>query len=171
MTHPIKLPDAMPDITAPTLLVVCDSHHCRFIDVGGHTIVEQEKLDSKESKHTDRQSTKVGPSGGTVGIGDDHHAEEHRLTDFAKMVTDRIVEATAEQKIEALYIAAPSRLLSEMKKHSCSESKKILKSTIDGTFVKEPALEILMRFRPDLQLSVQKLRDQENYSSKKHLPK
>ncbi len=170
MSNSLKLPDVMPDITPATLLVVCDSHHCRFIDVGGHTIVEQQVLDSDELKHADRQSTKIGPGGG-VGIGDDHHAEDQRLSNFAKAIMVRIVEATAAQKIEALYIAAPSRLLSQMKKHSCPESKKMLKSAIDGTFVKESAIDVLLRFRPDLKASVQKIRDQENYSSKKHLPK
>ncbi len=170
MSNSLKLPDVMPDIVPATLLVVCDSHHCRLIDVGGHTIVEHGSVDSGELKHADRQSTKVGPSGG-VGIGDDHHAEDQRLTNFSKTILERVGTLIASQKIEALYLAAPSRLLSVLKKQMPEAMKKVLKSAIDGTFVKESAIDVLMRFRPDLESSVLKLRDQENYSSKKHLPK
>lgn len=170
MPNSLKLPDAMPEIEAPTLLVVCDSHHCRLIDVGGHTVLEHGSLDSGELKHADRQSTKVGPSGG-VGIGDNHHAEDQRLTSFAKTILERVGTLVASQKIEALFVAAPSRLLSALKKQMPEATKRVLKSAIDGTFVKESAIDVLMRFRPDLHSSVQKLRDMENYSSKKHLPK
>lgn len=166
----------MPEIDKPTLLIVADAHHCRFIDVGGHTLLEKETMDSKELLHTDRQDVQPSPAsmgkGGMMsGVGEEHHAEENRLRDFAKMLNEHTSVVIAEQKIEAVYLAAPSRFLSEIKKNMPAAVTKVLKSTIDGNFVKEPAIEILLRFRPDLEESVQKLRDLENYSSKKHLPK
>ncbi len=176
MSHPTKLPDAMPDIVSPTLLIVCDSHHCRFIDVGGHTLLEKEGVDSKELVHTDRQDSQPSPSsfgkGGMMsGVGEEHHAEENRLRDFAIMIVDRMTALVGQQGIESVYLSAPSRLLSEIKKHMPATLTKVLKSTIDGIFIKESNIEVLKRFRPDLDSSVVKLRDMENYSSKKHLPK
>ncbi len=171
MTHSVKLPDAMPEISVPTLLIVCDAHHCRLIDVGGHTLIEQEQLDSVELTHSDRQDITTGFGGAMAGIGDEHHAEDHRLTGFAKMILEKASAIVVTQKIEAIYLSAPSKMLSEIKKHLSGSFTKILKSTIDGTFMKESATDILLRFCPDLKISVQELRDQENYSSKKHLPK
>ena len=40
-----------------------------------------------------------------------------------------------------------------------------------GIYVKEHALELIARFRPDLKKAVADLRAQENYSPKNHLPK
>ena len=170
MTHSAKLPDAMPEIDTPTLLVVSDAHHCRFIAVGGHTLVEEEELHAPELKHTDRQTVNMGP-GGASGVGDEHHAEDHRLREFAIAIAGRASALVERQKVGAVFMAASSRLLSELKKHLPQAVTKALKSTIDGNFVKESATEILARFRPDLEQSVKKLRDLENYSSKKHLPK
>ena len=105
------------------------------------------------------------------GVGEEHHAEENRLRDFAIMIVDRMTALVGQQGIESVYLSAPSRLLSEIKKHMPATLTKVLKSTIDGIFIKESNIEVLKRFRPDLDSSVVKLRDMENYSSKKHLPK
>lgn len=155
MTHQTKLPDAMPEIASPTLLIVADAHHCRFIAVGGHAIAEEEELQAKELlPHEDKDS----------------QADENRLRDFAVMIVTRAELLISQQNIEAVYLSGPSRLLSDIKKHLSLTVSKVLQSTIDGTFIKESPLDILARFRPDLEASVQKLHEQENYSAKKHLP-
>ena len=60
MSKTIRLPDAMPDVDKPTLLVVCDSHQCRLLDVGGHAIAEKELLESKKpNTPTDNPRTTV----------------------------------------------------------------------------------------------------------------
>jgi protein required for attachment to host cells len=171
MSRPVNLPDAMPDVKKPTLLLVCDTHHCKFIDVGGHRIVEQEIVESKEEKYTDRQTSVRGPSGVLSGVGDATQAEQNRLRDFASTVGKRLDQAVRSLKIKEIHIAAPARLLSYLKKYLSKEVAKLVLSEIDGNYVKEPLLKVLLRFRPDLEQSLEALRDEENYSPKRHLPK
>jgi protein required for attachment to host cells len=171
MSKPIHLPDAMQELSEPALLVVCDSHEARFIDAGGRTLVEKETLKSKEPKHDEPESVMRGPSGVMSGTGDRNQYEDNRLRQFSNEIVVRIEEAVKTQGIKKLYISAPGRTLSVLKDHLPKPTAMLLDVVLDGIFIKEPSIEILLRFRPDLAESVQKLRDQENYSTKKHLPK
>ena len=170
MSHPIKLPDISPEITSPTLLVVCDNHHCKLYDVGGHTILAKEEITSAEAHYTDRQGSKVGGSG-VVGVGESDQVEEHRQREFANKLIARIEHVVRDQKIVDLYLSAPGKFLSHLKKDLPKSLSKVLETAIDGNFVKESPASVLARFRPDLKAAVDELHDQENYSSKKHLPK
>jgi protein required for attachment to host cells len=170
MPNPIKLPDAMPDVDKPTLLVVCDSHHCRLFDVGGHTLLEKETIRSSEPRYTDRQDS-VMSGGKSIGVGENDQVEDHRLHEFANAVVDHLTKTVTQQKIGELHISAPGKFLSQLKKHLTKPQQAILKNAIDGNFVKESPLAILVRFRPDLEEAVKALRDQENYSPKKQPPK
>ena len=171
MTVTAHLPDAMPDITSKTLLVVCDSHHCVLADVGGHTIMQKEVIKSSEDHATDRPGSKMSPSGTNVSLGEHSEVEENRLRTFASAISKAIDTAVASQGIEEIFISAPGKFLSILKKHLSTSAEKMLVSTADGNYVKEPLVEVLMRFRPDLKEGLSALRDMENYSSKKHLPK
>jgi protein required for attachment to host cells len=161
----------MPEIKRPTLLVVCDSHKCRLIDVGGRTLLEKEILESKEEKFTDRRDTVRGPSGIMSGVGDLNQADLHRLKDFANAVSKHIDQSLRTQKIGEMYLAAPGKFLSILTDHLSVAAKKVLCKKIEGNFIKEPSTEILLRFIPELKTAVESLRDQENYSTRKHLPK
>ena len=176
MSHTIRLPDAMPDVEKSTLLVVCDSHHCRLLNVGGHAIAEQDMLTSKELEFSDKQGQTRSPaamsSGGMVsGTGDLNQSEKNRMKNFANEIVKYIEQSIREQGIQAVHISAPAKFLSMIRGHLSPAIHSILMQEIDGNFVKEPSIEILGRFRPDLKEAVHALRDQENYSSKKHLPK
>lgn len=161
----------MPDVAKPTLFLVCDSHQCRLFDVGGHAVVEKETLQSKEPKFTDRQGTKPGKGGMMIGLGDTNPLEDNRLKEFANVLMKHVDQVIREQKIEAIYISAPSKFLSVLRDHHTASVKKVLKKEIDGNFVKEHPLELLARFRPDLAEAVKALRSQENYSPGNQLPK
>ncbi len=172
MPHTIKLPDAMPAIDRPTLLVVCDSHHALLYDVGGHTMLMKEEIASTEHTSSDRQSSKpTGKGGHVVGVGENSQVEEHRLHEFANTLLARIASIVASQKIDVVHLSAPSKFLSQLKKSLPKALATHLQSQIDGNFVKEAPLQTLARFRPDLHRAMQDLRDQENYSTSKHLPK
>ena len=171
MTSTIRLPDAMPDVSRPTLLVVCDSHHCRFLNVGGHAIVEKETLSSSEPVFTDRQDSFGGRGGTAVGVGEKDQVESHRLKEFSNTVVKHLEGVVRSEKVEALHIAAPGKFLSSLKDHLSTALTKILVQTIDGNFAKEQPLALLVRFRPDLKAAVEKLRDQENYSPSNLPPK
>lgn len=162
----------MPEIVTPTLFVVCDSHHCRFFDAGGHTLMEKEDIHSREPNYTDRQGSKPSGKGGMmIGVGESDQVEDHRLHEFANVIAGRIGAIVTEQKIGAVYLSAPGKFLSQLKKHLPKAVEKIVESAVDGNFVKESPLALLIRFRPDLKESVQELHDMENYSAKKHLPR
>lgn len=176
MSHTVRLPDAMPDVEKPTLLVVCDSHHCRLLGVGGHAIIESGVVESAEPEFSDKQGQTRSPaamsSGGMVsGTGDMNPVEKHRMKAFANDLMKHIEKSIREQGIQAIHISAPAKFLSEIRAHMTPAIKKILMQEIDGNYVKEPALGILVRFRPDLTEAVKALRDQENYSPKKQPPK
>ncbi len=176
MSHTIRLPDAMPDVDKPTLLVVCDSHQCRLLDVGGHAIAEKEMLESKKAEYSDgpgrTQSPAAGGKGGMFSGPDDvNQFEKNRMNSFANDLMKHIEQAVREQGIQAVYISAPAKFLSVIRSHMTPVIQKILMLEIDGNFVKEPSIEILGRFRPDLKEAVKSLRDQENYSPKKQPPK
>ncbi len=176
MSHTIRLPDAMPDVEKPTLLVICDSHHCRLLDVGGHAIVEKETIDSKEAEFTDKQGRTQSPAamgkGGMIsGTGDMNQFEKNRMNTFANDLIKHIEQCVREQGIQAVHISAPAKFLSVIRSHMTPAIQKILLYEIDGNFVKEPGIEILVRFRPDLKEAVKALRDQENYSPRRQLPK
>ena len=175
MPHQVRLPDAMPEIKTPTLLAVCDSHHCKLIDVGGHTLVEKEIIESKEETFTDAQGRMRAPAamgkGGMVsGVGDLNPAEKNRMRTFANTIAQRLAQIIREQGIKEVYISAPTKFLSVLREHIPSSTREVIAAK-EGNFIKEPLLEILLRFRPDLEQTREALRDQENYSSKKHLPK
>lgn len=172
MPHSIRLPDAMPEIITPTLFVVCDAHHCRFFDAGGHTLALKEDIHSREPHFTDRQGSKPSGRGGMmIGIGESDQIEDHRLREFANVVATRLGAIVTEQSIGVMYLSAPGKFLSQLKRHLPKAVEKLVESAVDGNFVKESALDLLVRFRPDLKAAVQELRNRENYSAKKHLPK
>ncbi|OGJ60590.1 hypothetical protein A3C52_03125 [Candidatus Peribacteria bacterium RIFCSPHIGHO2_02_FULL_51_15] len=165
----------MPDIENPTLLVVCDSHKCRFMNAGGRLIMEKETVESKEEKFSDSQGRLQAPAamgkGGMVsGVGDLNPAEKNRLRNFANMVSKRLTKIISEQGIKEVYISAPPKFLSILREHIPSATRKII-AAVEGIFIKEPALKLLIRFKPELKDAANSLRDQENYSARKHLPK
>lgn len=172
-----RLPDAMPDVSSPTLLVVCDTHHCRLFDVGGHTIVEKEALESREPVFTDRQDRKPGPSafggkgGSMMGVGETDQVDEHRLKEFANALVKHLETLVRTQKIGEVHLSAPAKFLSVLRTHLTGMLQDVTEQTIDGNFVKQAPLDILLRFRPDLGEALQKLRDQENFSPRKLPPK
>ncbi len=170
MSKPARLPDAMPNLSPTALLVVCGTHECRLINAGGRTLVEGDAVASAQITHTDRETQTRGPSGIMSGMGDDTNADENRLKHFAKNITTRII-AGLEQGAEELYIAAPGKVLSILKDQLPKAHASKLKVVLEGTFLKESAIDILLRFRPDLAESASELREQEGFSSKKHLPK
>lgn len=172
----IRLPDAMPDVEKPTLIVVCDSHQCRLLNVGGHAIAEKELLESKEAQYSDREGRSQSPAafgkGGMIsGTDDTNQFEKNRMRTFANELIKHIEQAIRDQGIHAVHISAPAKFLSVIRSHMTPEIQKILMQEIDGNFVKEPSIEILVRFRPDLKDAVKALRDQENYSPRKLPPK
>jgi protein required for attachment to host cells len=176
MSKPIRLPDAMPDVEKPTLLVVCDGHHCRLLVVGGHSIVEQETIDSREPEFSDRQGSKPGPSsmgkgGAMMGVGDTNQLEATRMRTFANTVMKRLDEVIRSQKIQSLHLSAPAKALAAFREHMTTTVKGVTVQTLDGQYLKEPALQVLVRFRPDLKDAVAALRDEEGFSPRKHLPK
>ncbi len=171
MSTTIHLPEAMPEITSRTLLVVCDAHHCSVFDIAGHTLMLKEEIRSHEPRDEDRQSISHGKGGATIGVGEHTHVEEHRLHEFAHTVSARMATLVSAQKIEAVYLAAPGKFLSLLKKNLATSVAKLLEAAIDGNFAKEPPLQTFARFRPDLKAAMDELRGEENYSSKKHLPK
>ncbi len=176
MPHTVRLPDAMPDVEKPTLLVVCDTHNCRLLNVGGHAIVEKELLESKEAEYSDKPSRTQSPAafgkGGMFsGTDDMNQFEKNRLNTFAHAVIKHIETSIREQGILAVYLSAPAKFLSVLRSHMTPAIQKMLMLEIDGNFVKEPSIEILVRFRPDLAEAVTSLRNQENYSPGKQLPK
>ena len=166
MEKSIKLPDAMPDVVRPTLMVICDSHHCTLFNIGGHLVVEKEIIQSHEHVSTDRTSVMSG-----VGLGDSNPQEEHRLREFSNTLMARLEVLIREQKIEEMYLSAPSKCLSALKQHMPTAVEKVLVLALDGNFAKEAPMSVLARFRPDLHDAVKQLREEENYSPKKHLPK
>gem|GEM_PF-1995957 len=175
MLRPVHLPDAMPEITKPTLLVVCDSHQCKFVDVGGHTLVEKETVESKEEKFTDSQGQMRSPAamgkGGMIsGVGDLNPVEKNRMRNFANVISRRMAQIIREQGIQEVYISAPPKFLSILREHIPLSIRKITAAS-EGNFVKEPLLALLLRFRPELKEAVRSLKEQENYSAKRHLPK
>ena len=169
MSHPIHLPGAYPEITSPTLLVICDAHHCNLFDLGGHTLMLKEEIRSKEHVYTDHQTVHAS-SGSPVGLGENDQIEAHRLHEFTNTLGACLAKVVAAQKIESVYLSAPGKFLSHLTSHLPAIVSKMLVSTIDGNFVKEPPLETLARFRPDLKTAMQELRNGENYSTKNHLP-
>jgi hypothetical protein len=171
MPATIRLPDAMPDVTAPTLLVVCDAHHCMPYALGGHALVAQSAIHSAEHAYTDRQDSKPGRGGASVGVGENTQVEEHRLREFVHLLGTSLSSIVKAQGIRVIYLSAPGKFLAYLKKHLPSPLLALMQGPIDGNFVKEPPLETLARFRPDLKKAMQDLRDDENFSAKKHLPK
>jgi hypothetical protein len=173
---PQRLPDAMPDVDKPTLLVVCDNHHCKFIDVGNHTLLVAETIDSREPNFTDKagryQSPAAGGRGGmTGGVEDPNQRETHRLREFANVVCGHLAHVIQEQGIQEIYISAPGKFLSVLKDHFNPAIKKAVHETMDGNYAKESPRDVLLRFRPDLKEALENLRSQENYSPKNQPPK
>ena len=165
------LPDAMPDIEKPTLFLICDTHHCRIIDVGGKTVMTHGQVDSKEHATTDRPDKMGSPTGMTHGATEMDQIEGNRLHEFSNQVSAHLDQIVLEQKIEEIYIAAPDKFLAELKKHLSKHAQSITKKIIDGNFMHESLHQVLIRLRPDLAEAIHKLRAQENYSEKNHLPK
>lgn len=170
MSKPTHLPDAMPEVSVPAILVVCGSHECRFINAGGKTLVERDVVAAPKPEYSDRETQMRGPSGVMSGTADRNQEEDNRLKQFANTVTTHIV-AALDQGAQELYLAAPGKVLSMLKDHLPKAHAPKLKVVLDGTFLKESSLDILLRFRPDLLESAKDLREQEGFSSRKHLPK
>ncbi len=166
-----RLPDAMPDVEKPTLLVVCDTHHCMFIDVGNHALMVAATVESKEHKSTERPSLAYSPSGMIGGLDESTKVERNRLREFAGDVCKHIDQMLAKQGALEVYVSAPGKFLAVLKERLSTAAAKQVRAMVDGNFVKEPPKDILLRFRPDLEKGMQNLRDQEGYSPKKHLPK
>lgn len=171
MPKPVHLPDAMQEVTEPALLVVCDSQDARFIDAGGRTLVEKEMVEHKEKGYDEPESTMRGPSGVVSGTADRNQLEDNRLREFANIIAARIESSVKTQGIKHIYVSGPGRVLAVLRDKLSKPTAVLLDVVLEGNYVKEPALDVLLRFRPDLAESVQKLRDQENYSTKKKFPK
>jgi protein required for attachment to host cells len=170
------LPDAMPEITKRTLLVVCDNHHCKLIDVANHTLLVADGLASKEPSYSDKEGSYQSPGaagkGGVMGgLADPNPVEKHRLKEFANTLSAQIDSHIRDHKIEQVYISAPGKFLSELDGHLSNPTKKLVVKSLDGNYVKEAPRDVLQRFMPELASELQKLRDQENYSPKNQLPK
>lgn len=133
-------------------------------------------IESKESEDSERGGRTQSPAafgkGGLIsGTDDKNQLEKNRLRTFANELIKSMENAIREQGIEAVHISAPAKFLSVIRSHLTPAIQKILLQEIDGNFVKEPSIEILVRFRPDLKDAVTALRDQENYSPRKQPPK
>ena len=170
------LPEAMPEIKKRTLLVVCDNHHCKLIDVASHTMMIADGVASKEPSYSDKEGHYSSPAAGgkggiSGGLADPNPVEKHRLKEFANAVSSQIVAHIRDHKIEEVYISAPGKFLSELNDHLSAPVKKMVVKTLDGNFVKDAPRDVLQRFKPELAAELQKLRDQENYSPKNQLPK
>lgn len=166
----------MPSVQRRTLLVVCDGHHCVFIDVGGHTMLIGESVESKEATFTDHEGRTQSPAafgkGGLVSsMSDLNLVERNRLREFANTLIKNITHAIEQRGIEEWHLSGPDKFLSVLTEHLPASLRKNLKSVVKGIFVKEPAHDLLVRFRPDLERSAEQLRDQENYSPAKRPPK
>ncbi len=171
-----KLPDAMPDVDVPTLLVVCDSHQCKLIDVGRHTLLVSEEIHSKENTFTDHegryQSPAAGGRGGIMGgTGDLNPLEKNRLREFANVVAEHVKHVVDQQGIEEWYLSAPDKFMPVLKKDLSAPLTKKLKGAIIGNFYKESPPDLLVRFKPEMKEAMKRLKDEENYSPSKHLPK
>lgn len=165
----------MPEIEKPTLLVVCDSHHCRFVDLGGHTMLFNGIIKSKENTYTDHEGRTMSPAavgrgGMTSSNSTVDRAEDERLHEFSNAVSSHIDHLVQLQGIQEVYLAAPDKFLAELKKHVSKPTMKLISKTIDGNFMHEHIHETLIRFRPDLADAIRKLKEDENYSERKHLP-
>lgn len=139
-------------------------------------MAEKEMMESKEAEFSDKQGRMQSPAamgkGGMIsGVGDINQFEKNRMKTFANEVIKHIEQSVKEQGIQAVHISAPAKFLSVLRAHMTPGIQKILKQEIDGNFVKEPSIEVLVRFRPDLKEAVKALRDQESYSPRKQLPK
>lgn len=171
------LPEAMPEVQKRTLLVVCDTHHCKLIDVGNHTLLVGESVASNEPEYSDNkegryQSPAAAGRGGIIGgTTDPNQVEKHRLKEFANMVAAQVSKHVQEHKIEEVHMSAPGKFLAELKTHLPKPVQALIVSMLDGNFVKEAPRDILQRFKPELAEALQKLRDEENYSPKNQLPK
>lgn len=167
----------MPDIEKPTLLVVCDTHQCKFIDVGGHTLLLGAQIESKAVTFTDSKESRfqspaaMGKGGMISGAEDTNQLEKNRLREFAHQVIAHTVNAVQKQGIEAVYVSAPGKFLAVLRADLPKSIAKTVKDMHEGNFFKEAPIDVLLRFRPDLKSAAKKLKDQENYSSKKHLPR
>ncbi len=171
MNKELHLPDSMPAINQPTLFVVSGTHECRFVGASGRTLFEEDVLTSHEHEFTDHQTEMRGPSGVTSGVGDHNQVEQHRLREFAHAIIKRIEHSVREGKVEAIYITAPDKMLAQLKKEMTPSLEKVIQKYLDGNFQKESVLEVALRCMPELEEEAKKLRDQENFSAKKHLPK
>ena len=176
MKNSAHLPDAMPDIEKPTLIVICDSHHCRFIELGKHTLMGDGEIVSKEETFTDHEGrfqspAAVGKGGMISGGGDLNQAEDNRLHEFSNQAAKRIHDIVMQKGIAQLYLSAPNKFLPLLKKHLHTDVSKILKAALDGNYVKETPKQLLTRFMPELEREVQKLKDMEGYGGGKNLPK
>lgn len=155
-----RIPDAMPDITPPTALVVCDGHHCRILLAGGRTIAEHDSITSVERESTERESQLRGPTGVTSGSVDFNQIEEHRLRTFANSIISTLQALHTSHGAQHLRLSAPGKLLSHVRSHLPKALQGIVEST-EAMLTKESPIALLTRFRPDLAASAQSLRDQE----------
>ncbi len=173
---PVHLPDAMPDVSKPTLLVVCDTHHCQFIDVGNHTLVVNGTVKSKEPSFSDHEGSYQSPAargmGGIMGgLSEPNKIEQNRLREFANDVCTHLAHVVQQQGIAEVYLSAPNKFLGVLDAHLTPALKKLVKTKLEGNFVKEPPRDTLIRFRPDLEQALKDLRDLEGYSARKLPPK
>ena len=157
----------MPEISEPTLFIVCGNHECRLVGAKGRMIFEEQPFRGKELEYSDRETQLRGPSGITSGSGGDRNmAEENRIREFTHKLTEHVASMVQTQGIKAIYLAAPGKILSAIRKHLKPALQKLVKVELEGLFLKEPPLELLQRFRPDIVKAVSDLHAQENFSAK-----
>ncbi len=170
------LPEAMPSIEKRTLLVVCDTHQALFYDVGGHTITLQGTVESPKEHYSDHetriQSPSAGGRGGMVSsTAEPEQTENNRLNHFANMIFEHARKTVESQGIQEVYLSAPNKMLGVLRQHMPKAMQALVKDMMEGNVVHESSVTVLARFRPDLQASLQALRDMENYSPKNQPPK
>lgn len=170
------LPEAMPSIEKRTLLVVCDTHQALFYDAGGHTITLQGTVESPKEHYSDHETRTQSPSaGGRGGMissnAEPEQTEKNRLNHFANMIFEHVRKTSESQAIQEVYLSAPNKMLGVLREHLPTAVQALMKDMMEGNFVHESSVTVLARFRPDLQASLQALRDMENFSPKHQPPK
>jgi protein required for attachment to host cells len=76
---------------------------------------------------------------GAVAATDWHEIEEHR---FTRMVAEALEKLVRERKVKAVVIAAPPRILAELRHAFHDDVKSRIIAEIDKDFTKQPVYEI-----------------------------
>jgi protein required for attachment to host cells len=81
----------------------------------------------------------TAPSRSAVEPTDWHELEEHR---FARMVADAFEKLVRDRKVKAVIIAAPPRILAELRRALHGDVKARVMAEVDKDFTKHPVYEI-----------------------------